>query len=538
MKNSCPVSRRRFLKQALALCGAGLAAPAIGTASMMDRMRSMMDGGTDAAPKRAPPAAPFTRRLTIPPLLHGEPQPDGALGYRLRAGTGTSELLAGLQTPTWGYNGAVLGPALVIPRGKPVRIAVKNHMDQPTTVHWHGAHVPGRMDGGPHSLIQPGATLEDHFTLDQPGATLWYHPHPHGTTGPQVYGGLAGLLLVDDGVDRRLGLPHAWGVDDLPLIVQDRRIAADGMLLYMTRMMDIMGMEGDRFLVNGREQPFVDVPAQWIRLRLLNGSNRRVYHFGFNDGRAFHAVASDAGLLAHPVTLKRLRLFPAERAEILVDLRGARGQTLVLASDVPADTHEMGRMAMGAGPAHIELLQLRVGDATDHDGALPDALADLPAPQDGPVTRRFALNMAGMGGGDMMRDGPLTDVTAHSGPGGMSMGIGGRDIFSINGQFMRMNVIDARIPRGVPEVWEARNAMMMQHSFHMHGTSFRMLSRNGRPPPEEERGWKDVAALDPFDRVRLALRFDQPAGDAYPFMYHCHMLEHEDNGMMGQFTVG
>jgi blue copper oxidase len=501
----------------------------------------MMGRDSNNAGSTAPSAAAFQRELPIPALLRGDPDADGKLSYALRTNAGSSELIAGLETPTWGYNGSVLGPTLVVPRGRPVHMALTNGLDQSTTVHWHGARVPGRMDGGPHTLIQPGTTQNDHFTLDQPGATLWYHPHPHGRTGPQVYAGLAGLLLVDDGVDRHVGLPHAWGVDDIPLIVQDRRIAADGTLRYMDAMMDIMGMQGDRFLVNGREQPFVHIPAQWIRLRLLNGSNARIYNFSFRDKRAFYAVASDAGLLGQPVKRRALRLFPAERAEILVDLRRSEGKTLILGSYDTESQRGMGSMAMGPSTAHTDLVQLRVGPATDRTGHLPDTLVNLPEPQSGPPSRHFDLGMMGMGKG--MMDGTMMGrmmqrgKADHSGPGGMSMGAGGRHMFSINHQFMDMDVINLRVKLGQTEVWRINNTMMMNHSFHLHGASFRILSRNGQLPPEQERGWKDVIQMAPHSSAVIVIHFGARAEEATPYMYHCHMLEHEDNGMMGQFTV-
>lgn len=489
-------------------------------------------------PTRAQAGAParFDRTLPLPALLHGQPQDDGTLAYALHAGGGMSELVAGLRTPTWGYNGAVLGPALVIPRGRPVDIAVTNGLPQGTTVHWHGAHVPGEMDGGPHNEITPGATWHARFTLEQPGATLWYHPHPMSRTGAQVYAGLAGLLLVDDGADRRLGLPHTWGVDDIPLILQDRRLATDGSLVYMSSPIDLMGMQGNRLLVNGREQPHVNVPAQWVRLRLVNGANRRIYNLGFSDGRVFYVVASDAGLLAHPVALERLRLYPAERAEVLVDLRSEQGRTLLLQNHADSSDAMMplfGRMA-DAGPTQADLLQLRVASPTAPGGRLPDTLATLPQVADATPLRSFNF--------DMMLD-PFDHMTGpgadpdRSGPGGMSMGVGGRPVFSINGQFMDMAVINHRVRLGATETWEVRNTVLMPHSFHVHGTSFRILSRNGGQPPQEERGWKDVVALAPGETARIQMRFDQLADPGHPYMYHCHMLEHEDNGMMGQFTV-
>ncbi len=539
--------RRRFLERALALGAMAVAAPAA-------RSRPTGAGADTAAGSRAA-AAPLRRALPIPPRLRGHPLPDGTLGYQLRVGTGTSELLAGLRTPTWGYNGALLGPALVVPRGQSVRISVRNGLHQSTSVHWHGAHAPGDMDGGPHSPIAAGATAEVHFALDQPAATLWYHPHVHGRTGPQVYAGLAGLLLIDDGVDRRLGLPHRWGVDDIPLIVQDRRIDADGTLLYMNAMMDMMGMKGDRFLVNGVEGPYVDVPAQQVRLRLLNGSNARLYNFAFADGRAFHVVASDGGLLARPVELRSLLLAPAERAEIVVDLTRDQGRAVVLGSDSGRVIPDLG-MPMGTDAFDARgfaLLELRVGSPSGRAARLPGSLVPLPTLDTSRPARRFSLQgmMGSMGGGGMMGGGMMGGgmmgmmggrtirnmVSAASGPGGMDMGVGGRDVFSINHAFMDMAVINQRVRLGDTEVWEVRNDAPMAHPFHVHGTSFRILEREGLPPLEHERGWKDVVLVAPNETVRLIMHFGQPAGPGHPFMYHCHVLEHEDNGMMGQFSV-
>jgi blue copper oxidase len=509
--------------------------------------------GNHASPQSA--AAPqFTRALPIPPELHGQPQADGSLAYALRMAPGSSELVTGLNTPTWGYNGAVLGPALRLPQGKRVSIRLHNALNQSTTAHWHGAHVPGRMDGGPQSLIQSGQTARVQFALKQPGATLWYHPHPDTRTGPHIYAGLAGPLLVDDGVDVKLGLPHRWGVDDLPLMVQDRRISADGHLLYMTSMMDRMGMKGDRFLVNGREQPHVLVPAQWLRLRLMNASNARVYNFAFADGRAFHAVASDAGLLAAPVELRSLLLAPSERAEVLVDLRREQGKTLVLRSDSGAVVPGLSSMPMDADHwdhAGFDLLQLRVVAPSGAGGSLPQRLADIPTLQADAPLRRFSLQgmmdammgsggsggMGGMGASGMQAGKTGGMAPALPGPGGMSQGMGGQRLFSINHRHMDMRRIDQRVRLGSTEIWEVVNDGQMAHPFHYHSTSFQILSRNGAAPPAHERGWKDTVLVRHAETVRLIAHFGQPAGAAHPFMFHCHILEHEDNGMMGQFTV-
>jgi blue copper oxidase len=447
-------------------------------------------------------------------------------------------LVQGMQTPTWGYGGAMLGPTLRLPRGKAVRIDLHNTLDQATTTHWHGAHVPGEMDGGPQSLIAAGGQRRVEFTLRQPAATLWYHPHPDTRTGPHVYAGLGGMLIVDDGNDARLGLPRRYGVDDLPLILQDRLLDAEGRLLYMPRMMDRMGMKGDRFLVNGREQPYRVVPAQWVRLRLLNAANARLFNLAFSDRREFHVIATDGGLLPRPVPVRSLLLAPSERAEILLDLRREQGKHLVLRSDSAAVVPELSSMPMDADRfdhAGFDLLELRVGPPAGTPGKLPARMVDLPKLHTDMPPRRFTLQgmMGGMGG-----MGGAASATANgSGPGGMSLGQGGAKLFAINHRHMDMARIDQRVRLGSTEIWEVVNQSHMAHPFHFHGTSFQILSRNGQAPQPFEAGWKDTVLVRRGETVRLIARFDQPAGDAHPFMFHCHILEHEDNGMMGQFTV-
>lgn len=482
----------------------------------------------------------FSRPLPVPPQLHGQPDAQGVLHYALQAGSGGhSELIAGVRTPTWGYNGALLGPTLRVPRGKPLQMQVSNGLKVPTTVHWHGAQVPGKMDGGPHNLIAPGTVWKPAFTLDQPAGTLWYHPHPHTYTGPQVYAGLAGFLLVDDGVDAQLGLPHTYGVDDLPLAFQDRRLDEAGRLVYMNRIPDTLGMKGDHFLVNGVEQPYVNVSAGWLRLRLLNASNARLYNFAFADGREFHVIAGDAGLLEHPVSMRSLLLGPAERSEIMVDLRHDQGHTLVLRSDsgaVVPGLYHMSQAVDAYDHGRIDLLQLRVGARSGLSSRLPVSM--VPAPKlhaDGPESDFVLSGMMHRGMKIITSAG--SDRRAADGPGGMNMGVGGHDLFAINKHFMRMNVINVQTSLGRTALWRVKNTSGMAHPFHVHGTSFVIHSRNGRPAPAHQRGWNDTILMRHEETAELFAPFKYRADADHPYMYHCHILEHEDNGMMGQFTV-
>lgn len=507
----------------------------------MSMMGGMM-GGSGQNPAPIKPGI-FQRPLPLPPQLLGSEDSAGVQVYTLKATPGQhSELVTGLKTPSWGYNGAFLGPTLRIPQGKPLRFHIENALDQSTTVHWHGAHIPGKVDGGPHNLIAPGQSMSVSFTLNQPAATLWYHPHPDNRTGPQVFAGLAGLMLVDDGTDVRLGLPHTYGVDDIPLVLQDRRLNDTGALDYMPTMRDVMGMKGDHFLVNGVEQPYANVPGQWVRLRILNGSNARIYNLTFADKREFQVIASEAGLLVRPVARHSLLLSPGERAEIMVNLSQDQGKRLVLRSESAEIVPGLNRMPMAADAydhSHFDLLELRVGPPTANPAKLPSQLATLMTLKSDAPDRHFVLQgmeMSRMRSLMMGGSGP-GPKSPHAGPGGMSMGVGGRDLFAINDQFMRMKVINQRVRLDSTEIWTVANKGMMGHPFHVHGISFRILSRDGVPPPEHEQGWKDVVLIRSGETVHIIAHFDQPAGDDHPYMYHCHILEHEDNGMMGQFTV-
>jgi len=532
--------RRRVLRtlvQGTATLFSGLALPA-----QAQGMGGMMGGMMGQSGSKPIQPGLFARAMPIPPQMMGTMDAAGIRTYALKTTAGLhSELVSGMHTPTWGYNGAVLGPTLRVPQGKPLRFDIQNGLNQSTTVHWHGAQIPGVMDGGPHNLIAPGHSTSVTFTLDQPAASLWYHPHPDGRTGPQVFAGLAGFLWIDDGLDAQVGMPHTYGVDDLPVVIQDRRLDERGGLSYMTTMRDIMGMKGDHFLVNGVEQPYVEVPGQWVRLRLLNGSNARMYNLAFADNRPFHVVASDAGLLERPVEMTSLILANGERVEIMVDLRRMQGKRLVLRSHSAGVIPELNRMPMAADAydhGHFDLLELRVGGPVGKAGQLPAKMASISALKANAPKRHFVLQGMDMGmmrrmmmGGGAPKSGPA------SGPGGMSLGVGGRDLFAINGTYMNMKVINERVKLGSTEIWTVANDGMMGHPFHLHGTSFQLLSRDGAPPPPHERGWKDVVLVRSGETVQLIARFDHPAGDDHPFMYHCHILEHEDNGMMGQFTV-
>ncbi len=463
-------------------------------------------------------AAPEPSLLMIPELIDTRQQ---GHTVALKAQASSTTFFPGRESRTLGYNGSYLGPVIRVHRGDDVEMAVTNALDEDTTVHWHGLLVPGEVDGGPHQLVRPGTTWRPVLSVRQPAATLFYHSHVHGRTAEQVYSGLAGVLLVTDDDEKALGLPSEYGVDDLPLVLQDRQFE-DGRLVVPQGMMSLMmGRRGDTLLVNGKPNPVARVPRRLVRLRFVNGANARIFNLAFSDDRAFHWIASEGGLLERPVEFRALALAPGERAEILVDFSDGRSVALETGPDLnmPMMMGVQRRLRglfsdlIGRGREHI--LQFEPQASPGAKGAVPERLvARQPLDASRAVRRRrFVLNM-GMGG--MMGGGP---------GGGMAM--------HINGRAFDMDRIDEQVRLGDVEIWEA-SGEMMAHPFHIHGVHFEVLSRDGEKPTVRDQGLRDTVLVK--EPVELLVRFTQPATRA-PFMYHCHTLEHEDAGMMGQFTT-
>lgn len=443
----------------------------------------------------------FARALPIPPLAESEVV-DGVRTFRLTAQEGTTELLPGTRTPTWGFDGPYLGPTLRAARGEQVAVEVTNDLDVTTSVHWHGMHLPAAMDGGPHQPVAPGATWRPTWTIDQPAATLWYHPHPHGETEEHVYRGLAGLFLLDDDASRAAHLPQEYGVDDVPVVVQDKVLDDDGRLVLKDDGGE-PGTLGGTVVTNGVAGAYQRVTTERVRLRLLNGSTARTYSLGFAD-REMDLVATDGGLLDAPVRLDHVRLAPGERAEVVVAMRP--GETTRLHSSEADLGGVAAPFAMGGNDA-FDVLELRADDRLAPSpepawGRSQHAAEDALHEEDATVTRTFDL-----------------------------------DERTINGERMDAGRIDEVATVGSTEVWEVRNTIPMPHSFHVHDVQFRVLTIDGQAPPPELAGPKDTVYLEPRRTYRLLMRFEDYTDDVLPYMYHCHMLLHEDEGMMGQLLV-
>jgi blue copper oxidase len=456
-------------------------------------------GCTTSGPN-APGNAVFEVPLPIPPLLEGHLEEGGQRVFELEARDGAKEFVSGVETPTRGVNGDHLGPTLRMPRGEEVIVRLTNHLDEATTMHWHGMELPAAMDGGPHQMIPPGETWMPTWEVEQPAATLWYHPHPHGETERHVYSGMAGMILVEDEEASALPLPRDYGVDDIPVLVQDISLDDRGALVRHQPWYNQVGPLGRIILVNGEVAPRLEAGRERIRLRLLNASISRVYNFGFSDDRTFALIASDGGLLGSPHYMDRIQLSPGERAEIVIQL-AANDRTILRSFPQDLGTDFVNHRLAGGNDV-FDLMEIRATADLIPSPELPSTLVPLPEPKSNEVERTRTFQVSSQ---------------------------------AINGREMDMNRIDAHVKAGSTEIWEVEG-IAVPHNLHIHGVRFRVLDVDGVQPGPALSGWKDTVYLEPDRVTRILIRFPADA-DEVPFMFHCHLLRHEDLGAMGQFLV-
>jgi FtsP/CotA-like multicopper oxidase with cupredoxin domain len=455
--------------------------------------------------------------LLIPSTLSGT-------NINLTLQNGTYQFYSGTNTTTMGANGNVLGPTILLNKGDLVNFSVNNQIGETTTIHWHGMHVSPENDGGPHTTIAAGTTWSPSFTVMDKAATYWYHPHLHTKTNEHVSKGIAGMIIVKDAEEAALNLPRTYGVDDFPLVIQTKDFDANKQIVVPSNSDDVV-------MVNATIDAALSTPAQVVRFRLLNGSSMRVFNIGLNNNKTFYQVASDGGLLSSAVSLTRLQLAPGERAEILIDFTGMSGQTVFLmsyASEFPNGIY--GATNPGNGPgmtltgynpnplngADFNIMQFNVGAQTASPiTTIPATLATIT-----PILESTS---------DITRDLTMTPVTSGSNQ------LNGD--FVINGVAFDLNVTNYTIPLGNTEIWSIANNSAIAHPFHIHDVQFFILDRDGIAPAVSEQGRKDVILIKPQETIRFITKFEDFTSDVVPYMYHCHMLYHEDRGMMGQFKV-
>jgi blue copper oxidase len=430
------------------------------------------------------------------------------------------QILSGKKTATLAYNSGFnfLGPTLILNKWQSINTNIINISGDTTTLHWHGLHVASAKDGGPFTLIMNGNTWSPSFTMLNSASMFWYHPHFMGKTAAQVIKGASGMIIIRDSAEAALNLPRKYGVDDIPVIVKS--VQLDGNNQFMPT-----GMQDSILLVNGVTNPQYNLPAQVVRLRLINASGERTFNFGFTASTSFYVIGGDGGLLNAPVLVTRKWLSPGERAEVLLDLTGMNGQTIYLMSygaELPMGVQGGPTMVMSGGPpmnsplngVNFNLLQINVSAQTANPvTTIPTSLLNLVplVASQASITRYINFTADSM----MVMDGP----------------------FYFNDSTYNMMRIDYQIPLNNIEIWSLNNQTMVAHPFHIHDVQFYILDRDGNSPPPEERGLKDVVFVQPNETVRFITKFTDFVDSIIPYMYHCHILMHEDDGMMGQFVI-
>ncbi len=489
------------------------------------------------------------------------PGGDGLMGVvdasyaplRITTGREIVEVLPGKRSEVSAYRveqggKTFVNPTIRVRSGANFSAELANELDEETTIHWHGQHVEWRMDGHPLRPVAPGATYRYAYPVENEGGTYWYHPHAHGTSARQTYSGLAGFFIVEDEKERRLSkaLDLELGETDIPLLIQDKMFDEAGNFVYAPEPMDEeMGYEGDVVLANLTPNPFLEVAARIYRFRLLNGSNARNFRLAFSKSDEdellpYHVIATDGSLLERPIQATEVFLSPAERVDVLVNLTGFEvGEEVALRSlpfdpmhnehemEMSEDTDHTNHTDMGhhhMGPARLPdghgfyVLRLAVKEKVDYERRIPDTLSVF-ARRDftGAAVRPITLSMESEGG------------TTR---------------WLINGLTHEMDEYPIVVERGAKEVWEIRNdEKSMPHPMHLHGFRFRVLSRTGSPEQVSrlavdggrtvtDVGYKDTVLVWPGETVRLAVDFSHGFEDEPLYMFHCHILEHENAGMM------
>ena len=475
--------------------------------NMSDGKMSGMDmsGGAAKIDKRIrklPIGAPLTQLAKLENIS----KVDARFEAVIEAGTSTHEFVPGLASQILAYKGAGAGVVIEATEGDRVKITFRNRVpDQPSTIHWHGLEIPADQDGGPMNPVASGADYTYEFTIPEGSAgSYWYHPHPHGLTSEQVYRGLAAPFIVHSKSD-----PLSPQLGDTTLFITTVSLNSDSTIAENADVDLMNGREGDHVLVNGTKQPILALqPGSSRRFRLYNATSGRYLRLAL-EGHTMTLVGTDGGLIPAPIRgLKELVLAPAERAEIIVDFKSNVGRFNLMSR-----AYERGWMGDNKPVAKaLPLMTFELAGVVVKPITLPEKLRDIEALGESTASKRleFSENM-GMANGAMTMN------------------------FLIDGKSFDMNRIDLKARVGEVELWEIYNGSDMDHPLHIHGTQFQIVEREkkGKKTPVQFLAWKDTVNITSKETVRIKLRYSTPGLR----MYHCHILEHEDNGMMGTLDV-
>ena len=539
------LSRRALLGRATAGTGAAIGARTLGRLGLAGGagvVGAARAAGAAPLPENLP--ADFSRPLTFPPVIT-----DAEVS--LVAREAQVPLLQGPPTTMWTFDGTWPGPTIRRPSGERTTLTVTNLLPAEAgdiTVHHHGGHQAAEHDGGPvQDPIARDAARTYVYELREDGegeraATQWYHDHSHFRTGRNNWMGLQGMFILDDEVDAALGLPS--GPEDLVLVCANREFTTDNQLAdrftapgreedtALDALPSPLGQggypDGDEvasigthFFVNGVFRPHVEVQARRLRLRLMNAANWYVMNLQVGDGLGgpnlpLVQVATEAGLMPAAVEREEVLLGPAERAEVILDLTGMAGQELYLFSSTGTASAQ-GLPGVWNSPVQGDFLQLRV----------------VPADPERPDASRVVAD------GDPLRPLPdwaddLSTTPDRVWAFGLGLDEAGRAAWTVNGRPFDHDRVDAMPALDSTETWLLTNTTRQSHFIHIHDVDWVVLQRNGEAPPAHEAALKETFRVDPGEVVLVGSRFTDHTG---PYMMHCHMLEHEDHGMMTTFEV-
>ena len=452
------------------------------------------------------------QNLWIPDTLNGTT-------FNLTIKDTIKQLRTGNQTITGGINGDFWGPTLFINKGDVVHMNVRNNLNDSTTIHWHGMHLPAVMDGGPHQVIPPGTLWQPYWEMKNQAGTYWYHPHLHEMSTEHMNKGIGGFMIVRDAEEAALAIPRTYGVDDIPLMLTSRRYNANNQFVSTNVAY------GDYLLTNGTSNAQISLPKQFVRLRILNAEIERGYDLGFSDNRTFYIIANDGGLLNAPVSATRVKLMVGERVEILVNLGndavGAvldlkaynSGQAFGFPGGEPGKSGEFGSLLN-----NIDFPVLRINVAATNANAITSVPTTL-------------VNNTYWTAADATVSRALTVTGGVPGPNSTP--------FAFDNKIFDLSYINKTLNLNAIEKWTITNSNVFGHTFHIHDVEFKIVARNGSAAAvgAHESGWKDVLYLPRSENATFVARFDDFADPIHPFMYHCHFSNHEDGGMMGQFVV-
>ncbi|WP_181805069.1 multicopper oxidase family protein [Streptomyces shenzhenensis] len=481
------VHRRRFLG-GMAGVGLGAVAAAGSTFALL----------ADAKGNKAG-AATNTATLNIPDLLEGTTS-GSTTTFTLEAKTGTAEVLSGVTSDTMGYNQSFLGPTMKWTSGDTVLLNITNSLGEDTTVHFHGAHVPAKMDGGPQVAFSDGETWSPTFTVKDDAKTLWYHPHALGTTAKQAVHGLAGMIIVEDDSTASSELPSTYGTDDIPLIFQSLATDSAGDIKYNLTGYLSSGLSFPLLLngtnVDDTTLTFTATKTR-TRFRVLNASPSDIITIQRSDGGNLNQIATDQGYLTAATEVTSIRLVAGARAEFVLDLSDAVTLQAVVTT---------GWVRGGSGTYDVLAITASGSDTPD----------DLPA----------SLNTI-----DRYDTSDFTARTITLGQSGTTMTINGSAGTSMSSMAMISTTL------GSKEIWTIKNGTQLEHSFHLHDVPYQLISINGEDPTGVDLGWFDTYEVVGGGSIEIAMEFTDFSDDTYMYMLHCHLLQHEDEGMMAALMV-